>query len=162
MSPRRILATALRITNALSLLLAAILFLAVINTYSHPIEIQHSDFRVPNWPQDELRLIIGHSRLWVLHLQTSIQDHPPGLLSDAPNIWNIKYTDSPLETRLTPDQTGPIRFGFASHLRHTERHQPIINPATGRREEATVIEEERITRIPLLALIFLLLLLFVF
>jgi hypothetical protein len=138
----------LRIASACSLLLAAtFIFLAALTT-SRCLRLSHS----ANDGQIQINLTRGG--LWVLHLHTYQQGKPPPPISLLdPSYWTLSTPDPTWQERLSTTQTGPIRFGFAGHLRHAEHDIAVIDKQTGRRTQAMLIEEERITRIPLLAII---------
>jgi hypothetical protein len=142
------LAFLLRIATVLSLLLAALVILIAIETSSRPVEIERPEVNI----HDGIQFDIARGRLWILSLRTRFAGAPPVTPRDS-QYWTVKRIDRDWEKRLTLAQTGPVRFGFASHLRHAEHTQWVIDPATGRREDKTIVEDERITRVPLIAII---------
>jgi hypothetical protein len=142
------LAFLLRIATVLSLLLAALVILIAIDTSSRPVEIERREGNI----HDGIQFDIARGRLWILSLRTRLAGAPPAAPRDSQSV-TVSRIDRGWEKRLTPAQTGPVRFGFASHLRHAEHTQWVIDPATGRRQDRTIVEDERITRIPLIAIV---------
>lgn len=61
--------------------------------------------------------------------------------------------DNGWEGRLSAKQTGPIRLGFCTNASAFEKEVPAINPLTDGPTTQTIIAEGRITRIPLVAII---------
>jgi hypothetical protein len=110
---------------------------------------------------------LARGGIWFLHLQARLPVSPAGVRLPDPLSWSITRPDAGWIDRLTPAQTGPVHLGFCSHLRHSERIEPaighgsgspaLIDPQTGLRRTETVVEEERITRIPMAAIFLVLL-----
>ncbi len=156
---RAALTLLLRIANTLSLLLVASFILLAIGAASRPLRFSHSyNLPKPNWVQGQIRLDFARGGLWILHLYTRPLAAPPRM-SLFDSYWMVTRPEPSWQERLSPFQTGPIRLGFGTHLRHAERNVPVIDDRTGRRSEVRIVEEERITRVPLNAIILALLIL---
>lgn len=138
----------LRIAGACSLLLAATFILVADLNTSRCLRLNHST------NDGQIQLNFSRGGLWILHLYTYRRGTPPPpTVLFEPAYWTLSTPDPSWLERLSATQTGPIRYGFASHLRHAEHEFPLIDKRTGQRTQAILIEEERITRIPLLAII---------
>jgi hypothetical protein len=157
---RAALGLLVRIANSCSLLLAASFLLLAIGTASRALRFSHGyNLPKPNWVQGQIRLEFARGGLWILHLYTHPQGVTPRMAPFDPPYWTVTTPDPNWLDRLSLAQTGPFRLGFCSHLRHVERTEPVIDNRTGRRSEVTLVEEERITRVPLIAIILALLIL---
>jgi hypothetical protein len=141
------------------LLLLGMIFVEMI-TASQPVRITH-EYRLggAKWVEGTFQMDLARGGIWFLHLQKRLPISPAGLRLPDPMGWSVTRPDAQWIDRLTPGQTGAAHLGFLTHLRHSERSEiatdhgagspSLIDPATGRRREGMVVEEERITRIPM-------------
>jgi hypothetical protein len=149
------------------LLLLAMMFVGI-TTAKQPVRISHQ-YRAggAKWVEGAFLMDLARGGIWFLHLQARLPVSPAGVRLPDPLSWSVARPDAGWIDRLTPAQTGPMHLGFCSHLRHSERIEPaidhgsgspsLIDPQTGLRRIETVVEEERITRIPMWAIFLVLL-----
>lgn len=138
------------------LLLSAGLAVALwVATYSGPLHVRHNESSGRDGAWDVQAHMIGaRGGLWVLRLSTRVGDAVPPSGLFGPTPWSVPARSlyDP-DTHLTPAQTGPRRLGFSSQFRRAERSQLMVDARTGRRSDVVVTEEERITRVPLAAIV---------
>jgi len=161
---RSTLSHLLRLLSTLCIFLLLPTLLIVFIASSKPIRIAHQyQTGGSQWDLGIFQVNIARGGIWFLDLQTRSAISPPRFHLFDPLQWNITRPDASWIDRLTPAQVTPMHFGYCSTLRHSERVEPaishgagsffLIDPLTGRHREETVVEEERITRIPLAAII---------
>jgi hypothetical protein len=140
----------------ISLLLAILTLVLSIRTTSRPLRLYH-DYQRSGSSAAAGRLQIDFARggLWYLHLHTFPKGAEPSLTL-FPIVWTVLSPEPSWLERLGPAQTGDVHLGFCSHLRHTEGSAIAIDKTTLQHTTVTLVEEQRVTRIPLLALILLL------
>jgi hypothetical protein len=102
-----------------------------------------------------LSLVSGRDGFWVLDVRTRVYaDSPPGPTPPQASIWYLSTAGDPRwEDRLSAAQTGPRRFGFSSHVRHTEWTGTYSELGTGRLNKATLTKDERVMRVPHAAIV---------
>jgi hypothetical protein len=149
-----------RLSAAVSLLLAVVVLILAIWTAARPLRLRHnSDLPEPLWSNEQLRLDVGRGQFWILLLEMRESNAPLGGRFFDPPMWSITRLNTNWRQNLTPQQTGPVWMGFSTRLRHVERRQPVLDKTTGIRRDSLIIEEERITCVPLPAVVMSLLIL---
>ena len=137
-----------RLASAASLLLATTFLILATYTTARCLRLDHRT------DSNHLQFNVTRGGLWILRLYTYHQGAPPppNSLFDPPS-YAISTLDPTWQDRLHPTQIGPRRFGFSYHHRHAEHDVAFIDKQTGQRTQGILVEEEQITRIPLLAII---------